>query len=455
MQKGFSLAFIRILFLTFNFLLFSAAHATEKIHQPASLTQIKQLIAAHKTQEAYQLASQMARQEEGNPNFDLLLGSVAIDAKHPDVAVFALDRVLMQQPGNLYAKEKLGQAYYLIGDYSSAKPLLQAIIASGAPQALRREAQKILEQTKHPPKNNAQAKSSVFSLEVSGGYDSNINSATVSSSINIPDAFTHNAIPIPVDSRATHDQIADFTGDWQGYYPLPASTEAGLFWDINDTYRDNIHHSLFNLNTLNTTGGFMLQEGHYTLRVPLRAQIMYLNDAPLRRALAMSINVSRLINARHAGMLFIEKGTQIYPTHNPLSQATNLAGGGWLYLPDNKTQIITRAYYGIGEGKLGTQASDSSASHYYGAQLSLARTMFDKSTASIDLGEQFATYNIIDPIFLILRKDNFFNLGLTYQWKYNQNVTVIGNYTHYQNNSDLPLFQYSRNIAELGLRYVL
>lgn len=464
MHKGFRLAAFIAIFLTFNFLLLSAIHAAEKTRSQANLTQIKQLMAAHKTQEAYQLVNEMARQEEGHVDFDLLFGTVAIDANHPDVAVFALDRVLMQQPGNAYAKQKLGQAYYLIGDYSSAKPLLKAVIASGAPQALRSEAKKILEQTKRPPKNKAQAKSSIFSFGLAGGYDSNINSATISSSINLP---SDDPIILSEDHRAIHDQVADFTGNWQGYYPMPNSSHAGLFWDINGTYRDNIHNSAFNLNTFNTTGGLMLQKGDYTLRVPLRAQIIYLEGNPLRRALAMAINVSRLINPRHAGMLFVEKGTQTYPLQNLLSNATNLAGGGWLYLPNNKTQIITRVYYGISQAnldfhasaslndQLAAKTSNSFASHYHGAQLSLAREIGDKSSASIDLGEQFATYNVIDPIFLILRKDNFFNLGLTYQWKYNQNITIIGNYTHHQNNSNLPLFQYSRNIAELGLKYVL
>lgn len=482
MHKGFRLAALITLFLGFNFPLFSTAHAAEKPGSQARLSQIKQLMSAHKAQEAYQLAIEMAHQEEGRLDFDLLFGAVAIDANHPDVAIFALDRVLMQQPGNLYAKQKLGQAYYLLGDYPSAKRLLKTVIASQAPEALRSEAKKILEQTKKPPKNPGQAKSNTFSFEVEGGYDSNINSATTSTSISVPTSFT--PLQLSEENLATHDQIANFTGDWQGYYPIPNSSEAGLFWDINDSYRDNIHNAALNLNTFSTMSGLMLQKGNYTLRVPLRTQLMYLSGDPLRRALAMAINVTRLINPRHAAMLFVEKGTQTYPfqepsdsssgedqptppLRNPLSAATNLAGGGWFYTLDNKTQVVTRAYYGINRGCLDfypsasktdrfyARLSNSFSSHYYGAQLSLTRQISDKSSASIDLGQQFATYNIIDAVFEVLRKDNFLNLGLSYQWKYNQNIILMGNYIHYENDSNLPLFQYRRNIVDLGLRYTL
>ena len=417
MRKGFWLGLITVLFIIIYPPL-SIANASKASSRETSFVHIRQLLAAHKTKEAYALANQIAHQHEGSPEFDLLFSSVAIEAGHPDLAIFALDRVLMKQPNNKYAKEKLARAYYLLDKTN----------------------------TQNKPTHN-------FALGISGGYDSNINSATTNTSIIIFDL----APPLLLSGKniAIYDSFFDFTGNWQGSYPISSRHPAGLFWDLNTSYRDNIHNSAFNLNTFNTMGGFMMQHGPYTLRVPLRAQLMYLNGNPLRRALTMATNISRpIINDHHVGMVFIEKGSQTYPTAEVLTGLTNLAGLGWLYLPDNKTQATARIYYSINKSKfISPAAHQGLASHYYGGQISLSREILDRNTVSMDLGEQYSTFNDKDPLFRILRKDDFFNLGLKYEWKYNDTLTVVANYMHFKNKSDLPLFQYSRNIAQIGLKY--
>lgn len=409
MRKGFWLSLITVLFI-----IIYPSLSIANTH----FTQIRQLLAAHKTQEAYRLANQIARQQEGNPDFDLLFGSVAIEAGHPDKAIFALDRVLMKQPNNTYAKEKLARAYYVL-DQNNAR---------------------------RKPSHN-------LALGIFSGYDSNINSATANTSINIP--YIVGPLLLSGNNINIHDGFFNFAGDWQGSYPISSRHPAGLFWDVNTNYRDNIHNSFFNLNTFNTMGGFMMQHGSYTLRVPLRTQLMYLNGNPLRRALTMGISVDRpIVNDHHVGMVFIEKGSQTYPTVEILTGLTHLGGLGWLYLPDSKTQAATRVYYGVNRAKLINPASHSGlASHYYGAQISLSREILDRHTVSLDLGEQYSAFNDNDPLYIILRKDNFFNLGLSYEWKYNNNFAIVGNYTHFKNNSDLPLFQYDRNVAQIGLKY--
>lgn len=472
MQKRFWLGFLATLFILFSVSLsadsLAATNTPRHIPNSAAYATIRQLLAANKAEEAFQRANQIAPQEEGNIEFDMLLGNAALIAKHPDAAAFAFERVLMQQPHNHYAKVKLAQAYFSINDYAASKALLQSIIVSPATPSLIAQANDLLTQMQHPPINNTQIKASNnFSIEIAGGYDSNVNSATRATVEVFPQpGFGTVIVPLLRDHRQMGDECFDLYADWQGFHPLPASNEAGLFWDMNAAYRDNMHTSPFNLNTFNSMGGLQLQHGVYTLRVPLRAQLMYLDGQALRRVLAMGINVTRpIINAQHAAMVFAERGAQVYPLQQVLSSTTNIAGGGWLYLPNDKTQAITRAFYGVNDGmvnefpwittNLTKVTSDAFASHYYGAQLSLSRTIFDRGTASIELGGQASTFNRVDPLFLALRKDKFFNLGLKYEWKYSRDITLVGNYVYYKNNSTLPIYQYNRNVAEIGLRYSL
>lgn len=92
---------------------------------PAEITnligQARQLISENRMQSAYDLLSPHELELAGNPDFDYLLGTAALDSGKPDLAIFALERVLEDKPAFAGARLELARAYFAVGDNESAR----------------------------------------------------------------------------------------------------------------------------------------------------------------------------------------------------------------------------------------------------------------------------------------------------------------------------------------------
>lgn len=87
----------------------------------ALLAKGKELVLANRMQEAFDLLSAHEFQLAGNVDFDYLYGTAAVDSQNADLAIFALERVIEQQPSFAGARIELARAYYEIGDNESAR----------------------------------------------------------------------------------------------------------------------------------------------------------------------------------------------------------------------------------------------------------------------------------------------------------------------------------------------
>ena len=87
----------------------------------ALLAQGKQLVVASQMAQAYELLSPHEFQLAGNVDYDYLYGTAALDTGHPDLAIFALERVIEERPSYAGARLELARAYYDIGDNESAR----------------------------------------------------------------------------------------------------------------------------------------------------------------------------------------------------------------------------------------------------------------------------------------------------------------------------------------------
>ena len=81
----------------------------------------KQLVLANRMQEAFDLLRPHELQLAGNPDFDYLFGTAAVDTGRSDLAIFALERVLAERPSFAGARLELARAYFNIGDNETAR----------------------------------------------------------------------------------------------------------------------------------------------------------------------------------------------------------------------------------------------------------------------------------------------------------------------------------------------
>ncbi len=111
-------------------LLFHLVPAPASAQEPTELTNPeiqelldtgKQLLLSNRMQEAFELLAPHELQLAGNPDFDYLYGTAALDAGRSDLAIFALERVLAEKPSFAGARLELARAYFNIGDNETAR----------------------------------------------------------------------------------------------------------------------------------------------------------------------------------------------------------------------------------------------------------------------------------------------------------------------------------------------
>lgn len=81
----------------------------------------RQLVVRNRMEEAYALLAPHELQLAGNPDYDYLLGTAAVDTGRSDLAIFALERVLAEKPTFAGARLELARAYFDIGDVETAR----------------------------------------------------------------------------------------------------------------------------------------------------------------------------------------------------------------------------------------------------------------------------------------------------------------------------------------------
>src|SRR5882672_12580244 len=85
------------------------------------LLQAKQHLDNGNAQAAYNLLIPLQSERAGDPDYDFLLGSAALDLGKNTEAVFALERVLAVQPNSAPARALIARAYFNLKETETAK----------------------------------------------------------------------------------------------------------------------------------------------------------------------------------------------------------------------------------------------------------------------------------------------------------------------------------------------
>lgn len=101
------------------------------------IAQARQMVINGQMQDAYDALSPHEFQLAGDPDYDYLLGTAAVDTGHADLAIFSLERALEQRPSFAGARVELARAYYEIGDNEKARYHFNYLLGQNPPPAVQ------------------------------------------------------------------------------------------------------------------------------------------------------------------------------------------------------------------------------------------------------------------------------------------------------------------------------
>lgn len=410
-----------------------------------SLEELRDKVQDGEAQGAWAMAQRLEPELAGDPDFDFYYGLAAMQAGSPNHAVYALERVLAQQPGNARVRLELARALFESGNTRQARLLFEEVLAQTPPSSVQDRIRTYLQAIEATEKASRLSVSSF--VGITAGYDSNINSATdvVFHDLGLF-AFTLSPGAVAADSlfvetRAGVDLVH------------PASRSRLYFLNASLQSRDN--DALFsggNLDylQLNAAGGVLFEHRGVRWRVPVNVQALSVESDESRYLATLGLEGSRPLSAALSASVFGQLGTIHYPSVSARNTQLVGLGAGLGWSPQASAWRFT------GTLNLGAEPAEESAFDFNGREYFAVRTQarytpFDRHVFHAGLGLQQSAYDAVQPLLGFKREDFQVDLSAGWQWQVDKSWVINADITHSTNDSSRnSLYDFERTVVSAG-----
>jgi len=413
---------------------------------------MKSLLAQGKAVEAYRQGELAVEELEGEFNFDYYYGMAAIDAGQVSQGVFALERVLYQQPNLQAVQLELARGYFLLEQYDLARQAFLRVLTSTPPQNVKEKIEVFLAVM---AKREASGQARFLGhIETRTAYDTNTNFAPDSASFFSP---TLGNGTLSDDGVATSGGYNDLLAGLSYYSPMNDKTtrffrldvvDHNVWWTNNlDTFAYTAQVGLVNQlsRDMNVSAQFLLQDYKladeayrgmlglatsmsYTLTpkrsVQLSASVLEFNYAELNNKDALEVNVSAALN---------EQTEFLYPALSSVS-----------------LQV------GVDAPRLDTVSTRAQTERDFW-RFNLNQRVVLRNNLALSAGVSYAAYQYgsDDVIFQRTRDDSVLDAKVTFDWRWDLNWRVAFETGYKKQDSNIEIYDFDRTYGQLGVRYEL
>lgn len=394
--------------------------------------QLEKLMTEKKYKEAYDIGHKLYHKEEGDLKFDLLYGKAANLANHPEVAVFPLERVTLQDPNNQAALIELGRSYLKLKDANSAEKIFKRVTNQSEIQTDLKEVTVL---------QNKKIFRKFLDFSVMGGYDSNANGIAFDF---VDPTNTGNA---PRGTPSWFDDVSATAG-----FTRKLGKKSVIYGSSGVKARTYFTAHQFSPLEVNAVGGYMTRLWK-NVRVSATGRYSYLQfgSQPFSHTFAGIGHIQKRFNKNHQFGAGIEYDELLYPKHPTQNGYRVSYSGYWQYLPSKiPIEFDTRIDYSHGNTRDITTAF--LIRDYYGIQVYAAWKKIPRQLPYVTLRYIKAQYNDINPKFRTVRNDSFYSVTAGWEYRLNKVLVLSPSYTYFLNQSNIPMFSFNKHLVQIGLR---
>ncbi len=395
---------------------------------------------------AYQRATSLHLEYEGDPRFDYLYGLAALQTGHYNEAVFSLDRVTINTPNVIRPRLELARAYLSLNNHSAAIKEFNDVLSLSPPPVVRQKVQAYIAelQKKSDKKTRKSVTKSLASFSI--GYDDNINFGSSESEIDLPSFGLINLDPSAVKQGSGFAE-----SKFQLKHRRIQNKIKSTFVLANLTHKKYFKDSDFNLTDLDLSVGMTInkQKKQYQFIARTRPIMLdgdfYANtyglDAVARKALGKGAVASVKLS--------LEKYDNKELSLSDRSRAI-LTGSLDKQIADIQHQFNVYLGKESPDEKDGKQFSrDISGLGYLGV-----KEWTERNRSYVGLDYRYYRHQDNYPVYPDKkRRDDRVSLKFGHEWQINDNISLNFSAKHTKNNSNLDLYDADRNEVKVGLRY--
>jgi tetratricopeptide (TPR) repeat protein len=416
------------------------------------LMQAKRQLDNGKAQDAYDLLIPLQSARAGDPEFDFLLGSAALELGRNTEAVFALERVLAVQPNSGPARALIARAYYNLKETEAAKREFENVKKQEVPPEVSATIDRFLDAIARVEESSRTVIHGFVELGV--GYDTNVNSATADSQV-APPAFGGLIFNLAPASTQQEDTFLMFGGGVSFTHPF--SKRLSLFGGL--AYHNQTNNSESNFSTyyydVNLGLSYRFDRDTYTLAAQFNS--FWVDDPALyrdayRNASGVTAQWQHDFDSRNQVSLFGQYSFLEYPDQE-IRNANRYVGGAGYAHAFGRGAVITYLGGYVGQEAETRDGVPQFGNNFYGVRVGGQWNVSNQVAFYLNASGEERKYGGPDPSFLIDREDKQYNAsaGVIFVVRKGLRITPQVNWT--DNTSNIPIYEFDRTVYQVVLRY--
>ncbi|MFZ3019806.1 MAG: tetratricopeptide repeat protein [Gallionella sp.] len=417
--------------------------------EPSNLDEARKLLDAGRAEQSAALIEQDLLNFAGDADYDYLLGLALYQAGQVGQALFAFERVLMVDPGNVDARLKAAQISVERGNLAYASELLTPLSA----RRLSDKQQHQVSQIRLKITAAASAEPIAMHGYVLGGigWDDNVTSGPNQTELIIPalNPFGPTTTALGNATRA-HDLVGMLEAGLSARKVVNENTwltgDGNIRQGISRS-RGDVTESFANLNL-----GALKRNGREFFGATLLAQNYLVGAKTYRSALGGRLHWMHSFNDSSWLTSYFQQLTFDYPG-NAIDNATHsIFGVTHEFTTANDTQVLQYGIYGgreIAEDKTKPHFSF----HILGASLGGSMAIGADLSLYAGIAYESQRHDAVDALYLYTRNDSSRSVGITADYRLNDRWHMLPQFSRTHNASNTALYDYTRNAFMLQFRW--
>lgn len=406
------------------------------------------LVNAGKAAKAYKLLAPLEKRLAGNTDYDYLFGIAALESGRPVKASLALERVLTIKPDFAGARVDLGRAYFAIGNYLKAKQEFKTVLKLPDPPTLVKTT--VAKYMAMIDERLTQKKSHFSGwVEVSGGYDSNVNYSTAEEVVEIP-ALSSALIILPEDNVEQDDTFAKCSVNLGLLHQFTPAVRA--YVGLSGSKRLLADEKMFENEDARLRTFLEFGKNINTFRIGAVAGLSTLDDAVNSRQLGGTIEWRHILNPSDSITVFGQYDAFRYPDVAVNNFDQWMGGASWAHSISflRGSMLAASAYGGYALETDNRANGDNSLS---GVRLGYHIKPVSDVTILAGVGGQLSDYKTENLFFFKKREDQQVDARLALNWTPVERISIGGMISYIHNKSNISIYEYERAEVSAMLRY--
>jgi hypothetical protein len=423
---------------------------------------VKALLEQGRDRQAYE-AGKAAPDALGTPLFDFYFGIAALNAGVPGEGVLALERYLLQFPGNRSAQFQLARGYFILGEDQRAREEFSSL-AQAAGGAELDSINQFIDAIRARDSRYKPTSSAYF--ELGTGYDSNINSGIKSGQVDgLPPGFI---VAPGQSSEKQADAFRHVSAGVQASYPVAPGIALYGGGMLTTRSHAKSNSDVFDQQMIALQAGASMLAGRNLYRAGLDltrlsvdnqkylslnslvGEWQYQNDQFNRFGLALQYSRQSYQNTD----TFLDLNKTLPVSSGADVRDSSLTGltGSWTRTLAQRWNPVFSASVNIGREKNRKNRPDLSRD-LWGARLAVSAQPRTKWTVGSSLSYQNSRYDQDFALGIAARRDRFYALDLFAAYALDRSWSLRGEYQHVDQQANIGFFAYTRDSLTLKLRY--